>query len=134
MNVFERATRCKLRFASSVGDLTVEQLWDVPLTARGERPDLDRMARAVNAELKSISEDSFVEVKPNPRKSELELSLDILKHVIASKLADKASAEKAAQTAERKRKLLAALDKREESDLSGMSREQIEAEIAKLDS
>ena len=31
MNIFEYATRAKLRFASSRGDLTVEQLWDVPL-------------------------------------------------------------------------------------------------------
>lgn len=133
MNIFERAARNQLRFDSSVGLLTTEQLWDLPLTAKGERPDLDKLARAVNSELKSIEEGSFVNLKPDPRKIELELRLDILKHVIQSKLDAKAAAEKAAENAERKRKLLSALATKEEAQLVGMSKEQIEAEIAKLD-
>lgn len=131
-DIFERATRCKLRFDSSVGDITAEQLWDLPLTAKGERSDLDKLARAVNTELKSIEEGSFVTLRPDPRKDELALKLDVLKRVIEAKLADKAAAEKAAQTAERKRKLMAALNAKEEQNLVGMTKEQIEAEIAAL--
>lgn len=134
MDIFERASRTQLRFSSSVGDLTTEQLWCLPLTAKGEKVDLDKLARATHKELKERDEVSFVDTKPDPRKTELELRLEILKHVIESKLADKAAAEKAAQTAERKRKLMAALASREEADLSGMTREQIEAEIAALGS
>ncbi len=133
MDIFERASRAKLRIDSVVGLLTTEQLWDLPLTAKGERPDLDKIARAVNSELKSIEEGSFVTLKPDPRKIELELKLDILKHVIQAKLDAKAAAEKAAENAERKRKLLAALSHQEEAALAGMTKEQIEAEIAKLD-
>lgn len=134
MNIFERASRAKLRFPSSVGDLTSEQLWDLPLTAtKGSRPDLDGVARAVlHTELKSIEEGSFVNVAPDPRKTELELKLEIVKHVIASKLADAAAAAKRTETAERKRKLLAALASKEEQALSGMTKEQLEAEIAAL--
>lgn len=133
MNIFERASRNKLRFSSSVGELTTENLWDLPLTAKGDRPNLDTLARAIHAELKDLDEVSFVNVKPNPRKSDLELGLDILKHIIEAKLTAKAAAEKAAENAERKRKLLAALDAKQEAELVGMSKEQIEAEIAKLD-
>jgi hypothetical protein len=133
MNIFERASRAKLRFPSSVGDLTSEQLWDLPLTAtKGSRPDLDGVARAVHTELKSIEEGSFVNVAPDPRKTELELKLEIVKHVIANKLADAAAAAKRTETAERKRKLLAALASKEEQALSGMTKEQLEAEIAAL--
>ena len=133
MDIFERASRAKLRIDSVVGLLTTEQLWDLPLTAKGDRPDLDKIARAVNSELKSIEEGSFVTLKPDPRKIELELKLDILKHVITAKLDAKAAAEKAAENAERKRKLLSALATKEEAQLVGMTKEQIEAEIAKLD-
>lgn len=133
MNIFERASRAKLRVDSTVGLLTVEQLWDLPLTAKGDRPDLDKIARAVNTELKSLEEGSFVTITPDPRKTDLELKLDILKHVIEAKMTAKAAAEKAAENAERKRKLLSALASKEEAELSGMSKEQIEAEIAKLD-
>jgi hypothetical protein len=133
MSIFERASRERLRFASSIGDLTTEQLWDLPLTAKSaDRPDLDKLARAVHSELKSLEEGSFVTLKPDPRKIDLELKLDILKRIIEVKLADKAAAEKAAQDAERKRKLLAALASKEEAELTGMTKEQLEAEIAKL--
>lgn len=132
MNIFERAARAKTRFPSPVGDLTTEQLWDLPLTAKGERPNLDAMARAVYVELKGIDEISFVDTKPDPRKTDLDLKLEILKHVIEAKKEAIATAEKAAQTAERKRKLLAALDSKETADLAGMTTEQIRAEIEKL--
>lgn len=133
MDIFERASHSKLRFASSVGDLTTENIWDLPLTAKSDRPNLDGIARAVFSELKSLEEGSFVTLTPDPRKVEMELRLDILKHVIAAKLEAKASAEKAAENAERKRKLLSALASKEDAELVGMTKEQIEAEIAKLD-
>lgn len=129
-----RAAAAKLRFISQIGELTTEQLWDLPLTGSAERPNLDTMARNIYAELKGLEEVSFVEVKPDPRKDGLELRLEILKHVIKAKLDARAIAEKAAENAERKRKLLAALASKEEAELAGMSREDIEAEIGKLDS
>lgn len=132
MNIFERAARAKLRYPSSVGDLTTEQVWDLPLTAKGDRPDLDRVARTIHTELKSLEEGSFVNVVPDPRKTDMELRLEIVKHVIAAKIEAQESAKKAAETAERKRKLLAALASKEEQALAGMTKEQIEAEIAKL--
>lgn len=133
MNIFERAARTKLRYPSSVGALTTEQLFDLPLTAKGDRADLDKVAREVYQELKSLEEGSFVQQVPDPRKTTLELQLEIVKHVIAAKLEAKAAAEKAMEKAERKRKLLGALANKEEAELSGMSKEQIEKEIAALE-
>lgn len=133
MNIFERAARGKLRFMSTVGELTTEQLWDLPLTAKGEKPDLDRIAQGIYRELKGSEEMSFVVVKPDPRKVENELKLEIVKHVIEAKLTAEAIGKKAAETAERKRKLLAALAQKEDSELQGMTREQIQAQIAALD-
>ncbi len=134
MEIFERASRAKIRYPSSAGDLTTEQLWDLPLShMRSTGVDLDKIARQVNGELKSIAEGSFVSLTPDPRQTELELKLDVLKHVIASKLAARTAAETAMANAERKRVLLSVLAAKEESQLAGMSREEIKAEIAKLD-
>ncbi len=132
MTIFETASRKKTRFESSVGLLSTEDLWDLPLTAKGTKPNLDLLARGVSAELRSLVEDSFVDERPDPRKSDLELKLDLLKAVIKHKLDARAAAEKAAQTEERKRRLLNALASKEEAALAGMSKEEIEAEIAKL--
>lgn len=132
MNIFERAARAKLRFDSTVGLLTVEDLFDLPLTSRGSNPDLDKVARVVNAELRSITEDSFVETKPDPRKTELALKLEIAKHVIAIKQAQAAAAENAATRAARRERLLEVLASKETEELKGMTREQIAAELASL--
>ena len=132
MDIFERASRGRIRFDSSRGELTTEQLWELPLTDRADRPDLDKIARAVNGELKSLDEGSFVKMKPDPRKADLELKLEILKHIIASRIAAAEAGVLAVANAEKRRKLLAALATKEDAALAGMSREEIEAEIAKI--
>lgn len=88
-------------------------------------------APAKTAQIACI-EGSFVNLKPDPRKADLELQLAILKRVIEVKLADRAAAEKAAVDAERKRVLLAALANKTAEELAGLSKEQLEAEIAAL--
>lgn len=132
MNMFERASRLKLRFSTTIGELTTEQLWDLPLTARGDRPDLDKIARAVHSELKGMEEVSFVDISPDPRRGDLELKLEILKHVIAAKKAAAESVERAQANAQRREKLLAALAQKDDEALKGLSREELQAEIEKL--
>lgn len=132
MNIFERASRAKLRFATAIGELTAEQLWDLPLAVRGDRPDLDKIARAVHFELKGLDEVSFVDTKPDPRKVDLELRFDILKHIIDSKKTDAAAAQTAAQNAEFKRKLLDALAAKEGEELSKLSADDLKKKLAEL--
>ncbi|QGH74673.1 hypothetical protein KNU84_gp031 [Bacteriophage DSS3_VP1] len=132
MNIFERAIRAKLRFNSRVGELTTEQLWDLPLTARGNGVSLDGLAKAVNKELKASEEESFVET-PSKADSEMQLRLDILKHVIADKLARKEAAAKKAEKAAQKDTLLRLLEKKQQEALEGLSAEEIQAKLAELD-
>lgn len=132
MNIFERAARTKLRFSSVVGDLSTEQLWDLPLTAKGSRVSLDNLAKAVNRELKSSEEESFVET-PSKADSEMRLRLDILKHIIADKLARKEAADKRAEKAAEKEKLLRLLERKQEEALEELSAEELEARLAALD-
>lgn len=132
MDMFERASRMKLRFPSAIGPVMAEDLWDFPLIAREGRISLEATAKEVNRGLKELSEESFVEENHNPQRDLAELKLEIVKHIIAYKIEVKKAAETAAETAQRKRKLLSALAAKEEAELVGMTKEQIEAEIAKL--
>ena len=59
-DVYKFAAQNQLRFESIRGDLTVEQLFQLPLRSKGGF-DLDSVAKAVNAELRGASEESFVE-------------------------------------------------------------------------
>jgi hypothetical protein len=132
VNIFEHASRMKLRLPSTVGELTTEQLWDLPLTSNGGKVNLDAIARSVHAELKGLEKVSFVECKPDRRKDELELKLEILKRIIAVKVAERDEAEKAVIKAQRRAKLLDALSSKERDELAGMSKDEILAELNSL--
>ena len=62
MNNFEKATRLRLRFETSRGNLNVEDLWRLPLA------ELDKLAIALNKQLKESSEESFIKAKSKDNK------------------------------------------------------------------
>jgi hypothetical protein len=141
MDIFESASRKKLRFASPKGELTAEQLWDLPLLTAGSvrtsqgipNVDLDTIARTVSKSLKDVSEESFVTVSTNPAKAIFELQLEIVKHIIAVKVADAAKAKDRADKADKRRKLLDALAAKEDEEIGAKSKDTILKELAELD-
>lgn len=134
MDKFELASRKKLRFPSPVGELTTEQLWDLPLVSNVKgKVSLDAVARAVNANLKAVTEESFVTVSSNPAKATYELQLEILKHIIAVKQDEIARAKDRAEKAEKRRVLLDALARKEEQEIGAKSKDELLKELAELD-
>ena len=131
--LFQLASRQKFRFQSIKGELTTEQLWDLPLTARGGF-DLDSVAKQVNAELKAAGEESFVQKNSNPAKSKLEAKLEIIKYIISTKLEDAERAVMADLRSEERKKLLAALNRKQDAALEELTPEQIQARLAELES
>jgi hypothetical protein len=131
MNIFEQASRQKARFASIKGEITTEQLWDLPLQSKSGF-DLDTVAKNVNAELKGVTEESFVATTSNPAKATLELKLEIVKHVIAVRLAENEAQRSAAAKAAEKQRLLDILAKKEDQALEGLTPEQIRERINQL--
>lgn len=122
--LFIKASRKKFRFPSSKGDLTIEQLWDLPLTSTNGC-NLDAIARSVFNSLKEIGESSFIETRPHPMKAELEDKLEILKFIIATKMAEAAAAETRRARAEEKRQVLEALAARKAANLATASEEDL---------
>ena len=131
-DLFERAARVKFRFPSIRGDLNTEQLYELPLTAKNEF-SLDMVARRINADLKAATEESFVEVASNPARSELTAKLDIVKAVIAYKIAENERRRTAANKAAEKQFLLDLLDKKRGDALSELSLEEIQARLNALE-
>ena len=132
-DIFERAARAKFRYASLKGDLNTEQLFDLPLTAKSGF-SLDVVARRINADLKAVTEESFVEVASNPARGELTAKLDVVKAVIAYKIAENERRRTAANKAAEKQFLLDLLDKKRGDALSELSLEEIQARINALES
>lgn len=131
MNIFEQATRRKVRFATAKGEISIEQLWDVPLTSKNGF-DLDAVAKAVHADLKASGEESFVSSTYNPAKAGHELKMEVVKHVIAVKLAEQQEAATALARKHEKEKLLQILANKQDQQLQTLSIEEIQARINAL--
>lgn len=128
MNYFKLAARRKTRFPSVKGDLTAEQLYSLSLK------DLDATARAINTELKSLTEDSFIDLKPDPRRGHLSDALELVKEVIADVQADAERAANRQKKAELRRALTDALAQKQGEALSKASIEDLQKQLAALDS
>ena len=131
-NLFLQATREKFRFESCKGDLSVEQLWDLPLTSRTGF-DLDTVAKAVNTNLKSSNEESFVNVSNNPAVSRLQVQLEVVKAIIEVKLAQAEAAKKRAEKSAERQRLMEVLHSKKDQELQGLSVEEIERRLAQLE-
>jgi hypothetical protein len=132
-DIYKFAAQNQLRFPSIRGELTVEDLFALPL----KNPsgfDLDTVARTVNTELKSVTTESFVESpKPDSRQERLTTMLDIMKDVIKTKQDEAAAAlAKQNRTIER-RKILDAIAAQKDEKLRTSSIEDLEKKLAELD-
>ena len=125
MNNFEKATRLRLRFETSRGNLNVEDLWRLPLA------ELDKLAIALNKQLKESSEESFIKAKSKDNKL-LELRFDIVKHIIETLLSEDEEKKKAADKRAKREQLLELIAKKKNQELEGKSLEELEAELTKL--
>lgn len=130
-NLFLLAAQNKYRFPSRKGVLTAEQLFDLPLTS-ANGASLDDTARTINAELKSVTEESFVDVKPTPGKIDLANRLEIVKTVIEIKQSQNAARAAQAERAAKRDRILAAIDEAERRELSQSSVDELRKQLAEL--
>jgi hypothetical protein len=131
-NLFLVASRRKFRFTSVRGDLTAEQLWDLPLKSSSNQFDLDSIARALNRELKAEEEESFVVLRSSPKVTLLRDKLNLVKEIIAIKIDDARIEAERKERAARRSTLLDALEQKEKAALLQMTPEQIKEELARL--
>lgn len=131
-NIFEYAARHKLRFTSSKGSLTAEQLWDIPLRSDNDF-NLDVIAQTANKALKAASEESFVSTTHTHAHTRLEVALEVVKRVIEVKLADEAAAKTRAQKKAEREELLRILAEKEKGELSALSVQELQKRIAALE-
>jgi hypothetical protein len=131
-DIFVFATRHKLRFSSFRGDLSVEQLWDVPLRSRDDF-NLNAIAKAANKALKEIGEESFVETAKTAEHTRREAALEAVKYVIETKLTEEKTAATRAANKLEKEKLLSILAEKQNGKLSVLSEKELQKRIAALE-
>ena len=123
--MFEKASRMKLRFVTPRGSITTEDLWDLPLV------NLNGIAKNLNKQIKDAEEEDFLKAQGKAA-TELKLAFDITLHVLQTKKAEQEAREAATEKAEKKRKLLDILARKQDATLEGMSEEELKAQINAL--
>ncbi len=131
-DIFVFATRNKLRFASVRGELSVEQLWDVPLRSRDDF-NLNAIAKTAHRAFREISEESFVENTKTYEHTRREAALEAVKYVIDAKLTEEMDATKRAVKRQEKEKLLGILAEKQDGKLSALSENELKKRISALE-
>ena len=124
-DLFINATRDKVRFNTLHGQLMVEDLWDLSLI------HLDQLAVSLDTAIQNAGRKTFIDVRPKGAE-DLQAKFDIVKHVIDTKLAEKAAAKVAADRAGQMAFLKGLQEKKQIQALENMSEEEISAKLAEL--
>jgi hypothetical protein len=96
--LFLKASRKAWRFASPQGQLTTEQLWDLPLSSTvASKATLNSVAVELNTKIQNLTQNSFVDSSNDSATTALEEQLDLVKYIIATKKSEaKAAADRVA--------------------------------------
>lgn len=124
-NIFEIATRNKFRFPFK-GLVSVEDLWDL------SPENLDIVFKALNAAKKRDEEESLLSVRAQGD-SMLDIQIEIVKYIVRVKLAERDDAMKLREKSEKRQKLLAILNEKQDADLHNKSAEELQAMLDELD-
>jgi hypothetical protein len=125
MSIFQQASRLKLRFETSKGSLSSEDLWDLPLTSTVGKVNLDDIAKALHKALKDSNTESFV-VKAVKADEVLQLKFDIVKTIIDIKVAENEKNTLAREAKEKKQRILSLIAQKQDEQLAGTSLEELQ--------
>lgn len=124
--MYKKALRTKLRFSTTKGKLTTEDLFDLSLT------DLNNLAIALDKKLSETPRKSFIsDIAPDTQEDELRFN--IVKDVITLKLFERNAAQNAKVKAAEKAQLLEILHRKKNEALENLSVAEIEAKLASLE-
>lgn len=123
-NIFEYATRNKVRF-SFRGLISVEDLWDLSLT------NLDSIYKELNKQSKQSEEESLLNIKTKEDEL-LNVQIEIVKHIVSVKLAEKEAREKASAKKAQKQKIMSIIAAKQDEALQNSSIDDLQKMLDEL--
>lgn len=124
-NLFEMATRSKLRFPSTKGELSVEDLWDL------SDKDLDVVYKNLkDQEVKSSEESLLDDANVDPK---LTAAIGIVKYIFTTKRNERLAEKERINKKLTQRKYINALSKKQDEAIEKMSEAELRAMIDSLE-
>lgn len=118
-NLFEKASKMKLRFSTTKGVLSTEDLWDLSLES------LDRIAKNLYKQIKESEEISFISEKSS-EDTLASIKLEIVKFVITYKMDEAKEKKLRAEKLALKKRIADEIAKKKDNKISEMSIEELE--------
>ena len=122
--MFEIATRTKMRFPFR-GMVSVEDLWDLSVK------DLDGIFKTLNAQVKKSQEESLLATKTKEDET-LAIQIEIVKHIVKTKLAEAETAKQSKELKEKKQKIMEIIAAKQDESLHNASVEELQAMLENL--
>lgn len=120
-NLFEMATRNKLRFPSTKGELSVEDLWDL------SDKDLDVVYKNLkDQEVKSSEESLLDDANIDPK---LTAAIGIVRYIFTTKRKEKLAEKERINKKLKQKKYIDALSKKQDEAIEKMSEAELRAMI-----
>lgn len=120
-NLFEMATRSKLRFPSTKGELSVEDLWDL------SDKDLDVVYKNLkDQEVKSSEESLLDDANVDPK---LTAAIGIVRYIFTTKRKEKLAEKERINKKQTQKKYIDALSKKQDEAIEKMSEAELRAMI-----
>lgn len=116
--MFEIATRNKFRFPYK-GMISVEDLWDLPLTA------LDSIYKTLNKQVKQDKEDSLLETR-SEESEVVELQIAIVKYIVSTKQIEAAAKIAAKENADKRRRIMEIMANKQDEELMSKTVEELQ--------
>jgi hypothetical protein len=122
MSNFKEATKQKLRFTTTKGSLSVEQLWDLSVE------ELDTLAVSLEKEYGESGKKSFLVTK-SVKDKKTKLMFDVALEVLTTKLEEAEVAAKKKEDKEHNDKIFFLLAQKQDDKLKGMSVAELKKQI-----
>lgn len=130
--MFKQASKIKLRFVTPKGGLSVEDLWDLPLTGKPGTANLDDIAKALYKELREDVAVSFVNTGAKREDTLTSMQFDLIRHIIDERLLENKKKDQDAVNRAKKERILAIMAEKEDDSLKGASMAELKRMLADL--
>lgn len=124
-NMFENATRNKIRFDSGKGLIGVEDLWDLPVKK------LDLIYQELDEKLERTNRRSLLEVK-SAEDEAFETQMEIVKHIVRVKQAEAKAKLDEKEKSEKKQRIMEILKNKQDESLQNLSEDKLKEMLEKL--
>jgi hypothetical protein len=120
MDIYKKACQQRLRFSTTRGTLTAEQLFDLSLA------ELDKLAVELESSYEESKGKSFLK-KRTTKDVTIKLQFDIVLDVLQTKVGEAEAAQELKETKEHNQKILTLISEKKDGELKGKSIKQLEA-------